>query len=472
MSPKVKFASLIWWVCLLVAITFMSLGWGSGTTKTKAPKEFNVWVVWDDTAWFSKIITWFKSKFSQYNGTQIKFTKFTSYSDYEKILLNVMTEGNPPDIFVINNSSMTEEWDWLLESKIIWLPKNVVDVDKFQKDFNKVFDELIIQSEEKNEDWKKIKVDYLKWVPMWFEALGVFYNFRKVRNIPSTWAELDKSIETDASEWYSTIWIWLWSKYIIWASDILSLFFVQNWVTSYKKLSDDASSNYLKAYRSYYKDQNNRFDAFRQDLDQLNQTNVDLFVRWKVGLLIGYPSLIKDILEWIKRTQWDADVWPKTLRTSPIFQYVSDTTDKWDKKEDKQEKLNLINYNFFALSKYTTNKQLWMDFLSYLATKDAQEKYISSFPYYLPAMRLLEEWRVDQTLEDWYDRAKYRDFISNEVTLKTFEKWIKSEYDNYFWNALSNDASSDSDIIKKWFQIIECNVNHLIKSTDFEKRCD
>lgn len=461
---------VIWvvvWVFALMIGLFSYLWSKSKPTNTNAPKEFNVWVVWDETAWFSNIITWFKAKYKEYSPTEIKFTKFTSYSDYEKTLINVMSDGNSPDIFVINNSTMTDEGNWLLESKIVWLPWDIVNTDYFQKNFNKVFDELIIQSAEKNQDWKDVLVDYLKWIPMWYETLWVFYNFKKIRNLWATWSDLDDEIEKSAQDDYSTIWLWLWWKYVQWASDILSLFFIQNWISSYDKLNSDNSSSYIKAYRSYYNDANNWLDKQKEELDKLNLTFTDLFVRWKIGAIIWYPSLIKEIILSIKRTEWEADVWEKTLRTAKIFQKWK-SNDNW--KND--EKSNLINYNFFALSKYSQNQDMWFKFLSYLSTKDAQEKYISNFKYYLPAMVSMEESRMDEPLEKWYDRAKFKDFISNDVNLKTFKKWIRSEYDNYFNSELSNTLLDSNEMAQKWYKILECNVNHILKWVDYDKQCD
>ncbi|EKE27984.1 MAG: hypothetical protein ACD_3C00111G0001 [uncultured bacterium (gcode 4)] len=464
---KMIFFAIAWAIILLFSGSFMFLSSISDKGKAVWPKEFNVWVVWDETAWYSDIITWFKKKYSEYANTEVKFTKFSSYSDYEKILLNVMTDGNSPDIFVVNNASMTSEWDWILESKIVGLSKEIVDTDYFQKNFNKVFDELVLQNEEENVDWKKLKVDYLKWIPMWFETLWIYYNFKKLRNIPWTWADLDKEITDAAADSYSTIWLGLGSRYIHTPSDIVTLMFLQNWIESYKKLWEDSASKTLRAYLSYYSDPNNKLFEFKPEMDELRLTTADLFVRGKLGMIIWYPSLMKEIVLAIKRTSWSVKGVERYLRSAPIFQ-----TDLSTWEDDKAEKTNIINYNYFALSKYSANQDMWFAFLSYLSTKEAQEKYLNSFSYYLPALRSLEDSRLDESIEKWFDRIKYKDFLLNDVTLKTFEKWLKTEYDVYFNNSLDFSWSTSKNILEKWQMNIECNVNHILKWLDFDKQCD
>lgn len=465
-KQKIILFSAIWGIILLIFTAFSFL-WSSNKKTTNAPKEFNIWVVWDETAGYSDIITTFKSRYKDYANTDIKFTKFSNYSDYEKTLLNVMSDGNSPDIFVVNNNSTNTDGNWLLESKIVWLPNDVVNLDYFEKNFNKVFDELVIQTEDKNNEWNPIKVNYLKWVPMWYETMGVFYNFKKVRTIPATWWELDKEILDSTKDDYSTIWIWYGSKYIINAADILTLMFLQNWVNDYIKINSSNADNSLKAYLSYYTDTNNWLSKFKNDFDSLNLTTTDLFVRWKIWMIIGYPSLIKEIILAIKRTSWDANLSEKYLRTAPIFQISS--TDWWD---SKSEKSNLINYNFFALSKFSNNSELGYKFLSFLSTKETQEKYISKFPYYLPALKSLEDWRLEQPLEDWYDRTKFRDFLQEDVVLKSFPKWLKNEYENYFNNWLNSDNFDTKIFLDKAYKYLDCSVNHIIKWVDFDKQCE
>lgn len=464
-KQKIIFLSIIGAVVILISSVFLYI-WNSTSDKVvKWPAEFNVWVVWDETAWYSNIITQFKVKYPEYSKTEIKFTKFSSYSDYEKILLSVMLDGNSPDIFVINNNATSSNSDWILDSKTVWLPWTVVDADYFSKNYNKVFDELVIQNEETNEEWKKVKVSYLKWIPMWFETLGVFYNFRKVNSVPATWSELDKEIQDKAGEDYSTIWIGAGLKYILNPSDILTLLFLQNWIDSYSKLWDSWAKSVLSAYTSYSTDTYNWLFNLKDQMDTLNLSTVDMFVRWKVWMVIGFPSLIKEIILAKKRTWGDYSIWDKFLRTAPIFQLNSQNS-------ENSEKINFINYNYFALSSYSKNKDMWFKFLNYLSTKTAQEEYSKSFNYSIPAFRSLEDSKLQENIEVWYDRTKFEDFLPTDVTLKWFTKWLKNEYDSYLNKNLDLEPKLQGNLLSKLQDFLQCNINHLINKTEFEKQCD
>ncbi len=80
---------------------------------------------------------------------EVKVTKFGNYADYEKTLLTVLSDGNSPDIFVVNSSD-----GGLLESKILAIPANVINPDEFSKNFNKVFDSLVVENKEKDDSGK------------------------------------------------------------------------------------------------------------------------------------------------------------------------------------------------------------------------------------------------------------------------------------------------------------------------------
>ena len=88
---------------LIVGISLLGSS-SSDTPKTKAPKELSIWVVGDETAGFSDIITGFKNRYPTYKNTDIKVTKFGNYADYQETLLAVIGDGNSPDIFVVNGS--------------------------------------------------------------------------------------------------------------------------------------------------------------------------------------------------------------------------------------------------------------------------------------------------------------------------------------------------------------------------------
>ncbi len=447
------FLMIIWWFFILSSSK-------KTNTNQKKVKEFNIYVVWDESAWYSDIIKWFKIKYKQYNNTDIKITKFKDYTDYEKTILNIMWDDNSPDLFVINNN-----WWALLEQKITAIPNKYIDTDEFSRNFNRAFDSLIIQNKEKDKDWNTINVSYLKWVPMWFEALWVFYNWRLIQSVWKTWSSLDDEIKKQPEDRnYIPIALWLWWKYIFLSWDILSLLFLQNKVNDYVNVNNNSWINSLSAYFSYANDSNNNITSLKEEMDELNLTTVDMFVRWKIWILIWYPSLLKEIELAVKRASSNLKLDKKILKSSDIFQLYEPSKDKtW---------INLINYNYFALSKLSKNPEMWYLFLSYLSTKEAQEKYMKSFDYYLPALKELEEKRLNQSISSSYERIKYSNFLPQFVELKNFNKLLKTDYD-YFLNKNLNNLNEDKkSILNKLIKYINCNKGHLIDKIDFDKKCE
>lgn len=158
----------------------------------------------------------------------------------------------------------------------------------------------------------------------------------------------------------------------------------------------------------------------------LNLTTVDMFVRGKVAMIIGFPSLLREIEYAIKRAGSENVLSSVSLRTSEIPQISLDPKDA----------INLGEYNYFALSKTSLNPQAGYSFLAYLATGEAEEKYLQNFPMYLPAQRLREESKMSEAISKDYSRVKYRSFMNSETTLQTFDKGLKNEYDSYFTRVL------------------------------------
>ncbi len=449
----IVFLMIIWWIFLLT--------WSKKSKITqKKIKEFNIWVVWDETSWYSDIIKWFKNKYKEYSSTEINVTKFNDYTDYEKTILNVMWDNNSPDIFVINNN-----WWALLEQKINAIPDKIINTNDFSNKFNRAFDNLIIKNKEKDKDWKNIDVYYLKWVPMWFETLWVFYNWKLIQSIWKTWSSLDDEIKKQPEDRnYIPIALWLWWKYIFSPWDILSLLFLQNKVNNYSDLNNNNWINSLSAYFSYANDINNNIVSLKEEMDELNLTTVDMFVRWKIWILIWYPSLLKEIELAVKRASSNLNLDKKTVKSSDIFQLYEPSKDKtW---------INLINYNYFALSKLSKNTEMWYLFLSYLSTKESQEKYMESFNYYLPALKELEETRLNKSINSNYERIKYSSFLPQFVELKDFNKLLKTDYDYYLNKNLNNLTEDKKNILNKLIKYINCNKGHLIDMVDFDKKCE
>ena len=186
---KIIFFALTGVIVLSIVIGISMLGSKPAkNTASKAPKELTVWVVGDETAGFSDIITGFKNRYPNYKNTDVKITKFGNYVDYEKTLLTVLADGNSPDIFVVSSSD-----GGLLESKILAIPADIIKPDEFSKNFNRVFDDLVIENKDTNTSGKEKTTAGIKGVPLGYQAMGVFYNWKLVKTIPRSWNDIGQN---------------------------------------------------------------------------------------------------------------------------------------------------------------------------------------------------------------------------------------------------------------------------------------
>ena len=470
-KTKLIFFAVVGILLLAIVIGISMLGSTSKQVLTSAPKELTVWVVGDESAGFSDIITGFKTRYPDYKNTEIKVTKFGNYVDYEKTLLTVIADGNSPDIFVVNSSD-----GGLLESKILAIPAAIINPDEFSKNFNKVFDGLLVENTEKDASGNTKTVSGIKGIPLGYEAMGIFYNWKLVRTVPHLWSEIGQDISPspsnnagngdiqtpDTTQDYTDMMLGLDSKYIPGAANILSLFFLQNKIPSYTQFIDTNANIALDNYFAFaQKGSPSSIAHIETTMKDLNLTTVDMFVRGKIGMIVGYPSLLKEIEYAIKRAGTENTISTLYLRTSEIPQISLDT------KND----INLGEYNYFALSSLSKNPQAGYSFLAYLATGEAEGKYLQSFPMYLPAQRLQEESRINESISKDYSRVKYRNFMNPDVPLQIFQKGLKNEYDLYFSAILGNIKKNPKNILSGAMKYIDCNKKHLIDGTAFEEEC-
>ena len=423
-----------------------------------ATDAISVWIVGDETAGFSDIISAFKKKNPTYKKAEIAITSFASYEDYEKVLINVIADGHSPDIFVVHNNGGGA----LLTSKTQSIPDSIIKVDGFLKSFNKVFDELV--TEEKGTDPKSgepVIVQGIRGIPVGFETLGLYYNYKLVKNIPTLWSDIDHEIDADAKADYATMGMGLGGRYVAHASDILSLLLLQSGADTYEKVNDPTIGvGAISGYPGYASDQKNAFAQFKDKMDSLYLTNVDLFARGQVGMILGYPSTLTLIDQAIKRAGADQDLTDRLLRAAPIPQVSA--------KGDSA--VNLVNYSYFALSKYANNPDLAVAFLSYLATSEAQAKFVDAYPYYIPALSELETKYESQSFKG-HDRIKINSFFRDGVMLKSFDKGFSQAFDDAADTQLNKTTLPPKEIATTIRKYTDCQRNQYLQPKAGSPEC-
>ena len=461
MSPK----KLIFFVIagLMVAglvITFLVISQTSKTEKwPKGPDELTVWVVGDDTVGFEPIITDFKKQKPTYQDTKITFTKFASYQDYERSLINVIADGNSPDIFVVPSTGAG-----LLESKIEPISDAYFDGQDLSKNLNRLFDSLLEITPAKSDKWTDIQIMKLKGAPLGYETMWAFYN-RSVldSSVPATWEEFETTF-LDNSE-NAPVALGFGSRYITQSPSIASLFFVQNNIESIDRMGESMAKQGLEDYLKYAKSSENSSGIYslKTVMDQENRTATDLFAEGRISVIFGYPSILREIEYSIKRAWSKAALEKRDLRSAPVPQKQSG------------KKINLARYNYFAVSKYSQNIDAAADFVGYLSTNSAGNLYSEAFSQYLPARNdvlesLKEEKRVMNKTFPW---VQYDSFLpGQDMMLVNFDRGLTSEFEQSFGLALDHADQDVKMILDSVQKQVACRKKQLIDRTGFEISCE
>jgi len=412
-------------------------------------------VVGNESAGFSDIIKGFKERYPDYKNTDIRITNFSSYDDYVKTVINVFADGNSPDIFVVNNDGGE-----VLESKVTAIPSTVMSSDEFSKQYANVFDDLLIQQEDPNNKEAQ-KQQFIKGIPLGFETLGVFYNRKIVHSAPTTWAEVDKAVADNTDKEFTYLGIGYGGRYIFETGDLLAALLLQNGIDTYTKMGDSSGLNALTTYQAYGTDENNHGKALGEEMESLNLNTVDEFVRGKIGMMIGFPSLLRQVQLSVKRASGNSFLNEKFLRTAPMLQLT-----------DEKGK-NLLRYYYFAVSRLSQNQEMGMKFVKYLSQKEAQTAYSKSFPYLLPAQQIIldEYLKKDLSIDKDFTGAKYKNFFVDGVEYATFQKGIRQEFDDYFSSTLDRSGVPAKDTLSNGVTYVTCHKNHLVDGIEFDVAC-
>ncbi len=322
-------------------------------TQDQAPESFSIWILEDETAGYSDIITGFRDRYPEYADTEFELTKFPDWEGYRRLLLLAITDGNSPDVFMVPNNG-----DDLFASKTFAIPPEAVSVDDFSKNFERVFDELVLTETLTDEEGNAVESYALKGIPMGYETLALYYNFRQVRVVPETWSEFSEDIAENDSPDYAPVGLGLGPDYVPLTPDIIQLLLLQNGINTYENMGESVGLAALSGYRSFAEEEKNPVRSMREKMDALYLDVIDLFARGEIGMVVGYPSTLEQIREAIKRADSEAELSERFLRTATIPQLSTDP---------ETPGRNLVSYRYFVASRFSDTPDMAFDFLSYLA---------------------------------------------------------------------------------------------------------
>ncbi len=433
------------WVIILISLIFLLIISSNSTTTepdTSQQNTFKIWMVWE--AWNDtySIIEWFKNLNPSYESNNIIIETFPDYEEYTYALTSAISSWTWPDLFVLNNN----EENSVFANQVMWISSSVISPNDFRKVYKWVFSDDLISWEWDNE--------FLKWIPVGYETLWIFYNRMNVRHSDlETISSLNNTVSnlSERKPWSIPIGIWNWST-VKNAWDILLQFFMLEW--DVKKLSDitwTILKQWMASYLLYWDtDWYNSYDSRFVELTNLWENSLYLFSRWDIHMVVWYPSMINDIAEyWYSSSFLQARVFP---------QYFS-----WEGNY-------LINYNYFVINKDTQNIWLAQDFLTYLATDNWATTFLNNFKYYLPALLSLDSEFLPKKIHDDFN-VVLEDFYVDEYMLSSFDKWIKNIYDRWIVPILDNSSYAESNFEDFVWSLI-CKTKKAVNFESLSTSCD
>lgn len=420
----------------------LSSTWETKNRSSSSSWDFTLWILQDNKEKFNTFLNDFKSVNTAYKNTNFNIVSFGDYEEYYNALIGAFLREEAPDMFMVNNNDSL-----IFESQISWIDPTLISPDDFRKNYDLVFSNDLIRKTKVDDK----EVEFLAGIPLWYENLWIFYNFREIKGKTlSTWAYINEVVR-ELRENSGKIWIGIWNGSTVYkAEDIITQFFLLDDI----KNLQDASGNSIKSSLSNYirfwdERQDNKYDELFQSLLTDNKNNLDAFSKWDIQMVIGYPRMLDEIeKKWFNRNFLRAEIFPMYKENSGKL---------------------LINYNYFVINKNSLKSATAQDLMTYFYSPDGQKKYLEIFNYYMPTQLWLMATRWEENIKEGFT-IKYKDFYNANLELTTFNKWIKSIYDREVKNILDNKLNS-IELFEIFRKKVLCIKNKTTSSESLEQNC-
>lgn len=160
----------------------------------------------------------------------------------------------------------------------------------------------------------------------------------------------------------------------------------------------------------------------------MQHTTLDAFMQGKIGMIIGYPSLIVELEKSEKR---NLSSYKDKIFTERIPQFSYKT------------RINTAKFHYFGISRQSKNKELAATFLAYLMSEEAQNKALDVYPYWISAQSKFLTQQRDKTLSSVLTRTKMDAFLpvpGEKIIL--FNYGIKSQFQSMLEKHFENTSTS------------------------------
>lgn len=435
---------IVWWILIffiVVMLIIMLFNQKNREKKTANNENFTIWMVWDSAERSTDLIDGFK-KFSK-TKKDVVIESFNNYEEYSYALTNAIANGTAPDVFVLNSNEKESIFQW----QTTWIEPDIVNPNSFRKDYKTFLSDQLIA---KTDKW----VDYLVWMPVWYEVLWVFYNRRFVNgsdvdSASSLRSAVKKLKEKNPDSIPVAIWNW---AAVDFAEDIATQFILTAWENrSIEQLDRKAIQKWLWNYVDFWNEEwDNKYNTRLEEMKIAKQTWVDLFSKGETLIIAGYPRLIEKI----------SDKW-----FSSNFLAAAPFPNEWEKSWKA-----LVNYNYFVINKDTNKLDVANLFMQYLFSNDWIKTFLEAYPYYLPGVSEFDKWNEDQKIHKNYN-IRIADFYNDSLEYTTFDKWLKTDYDEKLKAMLDNERTV-IDEFSKLQKVTNCRTSKIFSQKDIWKNCD
>lgn len=446
---------LLFWIVggIIAILLFIWVLYLNFSTQTKSswPKvkgTISIWIIGDSKDTFAQIISDFKTQNKEFAGANVTVESFSNLEEYTLSLSSAFLKWKAPDIFVLNSNESSS-----FEDQITWLAPSILNPQDFRKNFKEFFDDNLIKTalNTSKDKWTAPR-EFVMGVPVWYETLGIFYNrrFFQAREMTS-WSSVSGASRSliEKNPTLIPLAMWNWSE-TLGSSDIITQFFMLEWLTSLDQVEGKKMKSALATYLSYG-DANgdNKFNTRFTELVNSRKNALNMFAREDTAAVIGYPRMINDISAlWFKKS---------FLLVAP-FPHYSLTDGK-----------TLVNYNYFVINKNTLNFPFAEKFLTYLASESWAKKYLMVYPYYLPAQINLEAEFFSLRIHPEFNLV-LKDFYSDTM-FGTFNKSVWYLYDNEMTKILDDSVNAISrfDTVRK---ILLCKSKKILELSNLSLNCE
>ncbi len=438
---KLVFLWILGVVWLLIFIVFLLMR--SESQEVVKRDGLEIWTLWHNPSSFASVVENYQA--DTWTILNYSHRDFESYADYKETLMLELITDDGPDIFMLNNSEPL-----LLADRIAWIDPSYIGPETFRKSYLSPFPEELIDSIDNDGE----RIDYLLWVPVGFEVLGLYYDRRSfVWQDLKSWAWVAEAIKDlkEINDDITPIGIWAGTS-VIDSQDIFTQFLVNNGSRWILDLDSATIRRALSTYKAYANDDgNNDYDEVSEELASTWKNNISLFSEWEIKMLVGYPSLIEKI---------------KNSGFSKNFL----SAEPFPKSTSLDNKL-LLNYDYFVINNETDSLSWASNFLAYLTTDAWAEAYYDTFTQKLPSHSLLQN-RLDQKFDTEFN-ITYKNILKDQIELVSYNKGLKNLFDTDIAQILDQkEIGIATTLIEKLQTTINCKIQTLNGDNDTNPNCN